>query len=179
MTRQRRKTQDRGGAIIDGAAESNLRCRGYSVWRGSQSTRRLGVIVHFLAPEEEASFLFQISLSKPQPLVRHVALVHVVATRAVSKLRSQPMRLQPVLESRLQHAVARDFAHVCGAVMPHRAGDAVFFYERLSGVVKLQGIVGRERKVQAAPEESVEGVVIVMHEEGVVAHGGHGYTNLR
>lgn len=137
------------------------------------------VVIHFLAPGKEIALLLEISFSESQPLVRHIALVHVVPACSMRELRPEPMRLEPVLKPRLQHTVARYFAHVGGAVVPHRAGNPVLFDKRLCGVVELQRVVGGQGEVETAAKEGIEGVIVVMDKQGVVAHGRHGNSDLR
>ena len=106
--RQSRKAQGNGRTFRTILARLHLR----GLWNMS-ATGCFGVVVHLFAPGKEIALLLEISFSESQPLVRHIALVHVVPTCSMRKLRAKPMRLQPVLKPRLQHAVARYFAHIC------------------------------------------------------------------
>ena len=85
------------------------------------------------------SFASQRFVAKLYPDVGHVCLLDVVA--AVCVLETQELRLENVLETALQNAVPRYFAHVRRAELPHLRRTTIFFHERLAGNVQHQRIV--------------------------------------
>jgi hypothetical protein len=55
------------------------------------TTRHLRIVVHFFAPGKEVALLLEVSFPEPQPLVRHIALVHVISRCAMAELRAEPV----------------------------------------------------------------------------------------
>ena len=111
--------------------------------------------------------------------IRDIRLRHRVTRNAgLAEVVAKPMLLDSRLVAALLDGVAGKLAHVHGVELVDLRGYGVLLYQRLFGEGELEGVIGRERYVEAALEVRKEGIAFVREEQSIVAEWGHGNTDL-